>query len=227
MSTVLCVWELGGNLGHLSNLRLPIEMALASGKQVVLAARQLHRVREVLGDMPVTYLQAPFKHNAVPIGAGQLLSYTHLLANQCFSSSDELGAYLRAWRALYRLVQPDVVLFEHSPTALIAASDQAFKKVLVGTGFSVPTAQAEPGAPFLPFPTTPLTSATRAALLQADRQLLACIDLGLQSVGAPPLGSLQRIYDQADATLLMTWPQMDHFGESPGQPYIGIEAPAR
>ena len=36
---VLCVWELGTELGHLSHLRLPIEVALEQGHEVFVAAR--------------------------------------------------------------------------------------------------------------------------------------------------------------------------------------------
>jgi hypothetical protein len=36
MATVLCVWEQGDNLGHLANLRLPVEEALRLGHRVVL-----------------------------------------------------------------------------------------------------------------------------------------------------------------------------------------------
>ena len=60
MATVLCVWEQGGNLGHLSNLRLPIEIALELGHRVVLAARELHRVPEALAGLRIELLPAPF-----------------------------------------------------------------------------------------------------------------------------------------------------------------------
>ena len=53
MARLLCVWELGTDLGHLSQLRLPIEVALQLGHMVYLAARQLDHIRAVLGNMPV------------------------------------------------------------------------------------------------------------------------------------------------------------------------------
>jgi hypothetical protein len=39
------------------------------------------------------------------------------------------------------------------------------------------------------------------------------------------MGSLHRIYGQAHARLLTTWPQLDHFGERPGQLYLGVQPP--
>jgi hypothetical protein len=225
MATVLCVWELGGNLGHFSNLRLPVEVALGGGHQVVLAARELRNARDVFGDMPLTYLQAPFKQSPAAGANGTFLSYTQLLAHQCFSSADELGMYLRAWRALFALVRPDAVLFEHSPTALVAAHDHTFRKILVGNGFTAPSPMEDPAEPFLPFPTTQRTPEVLGALLQDDAALLACINQALRSVHAPPVSALHAIYNQAHATLRMTWPELDQFGTAPNHRYLGVEPP--
>ena len=101
MARILCVWELGTDLGHLSHLRLPIEIALQLGHEVYLAARQLNRIPDVLGDMPIVYLQAPFKQNVVAADQSAFLSYTHLMARQCFSGADELEMYARAWQAIF------------------------------------------------------------------------------------------------------------------------------
>lgn len=226
MATVLCVWELGTDLGHLSQLRLAIEVALQEGHTVLLAARELHRAREVMGDMPITYLQAPFKQNQVQRGQDHYRSYTHLIAQQCFASGEELRMYVSAWRALFDLARPHVVLFEHSPTALIAAHAYPFRKVLVGNGFTAPAVDARAGRPFLPFPTTASTPESDAALALDDDQLLACINQTLQGMGLSKMDSLGAIYAQADATFLMTWPELDHFGARPGQRYLGIEPPS-
>ena len=225
MATVLCVWELGADLGHLVSLRAPIEVALTAGHEVVLAARQLHRVPEVLGDLPVTYLQAPFKQDAVAADQAAFQSYTHLLARQCFSGVVELHMYLQAWQAIYALVRPDVVLFEHSPTALIAAYGYDFKKILVGNGFTAPPVSVEMGAPFVPFPTTELTPAVVAGLQHDDEQVLKVIQAAQARIaGSLPLCGLRDIYAQADAIFLMTWPELDPFGPRSGERYLGVNA---
>ena len=226
MARILCAWELGTDLGHLSHLRQPIEVALQLGREVYLAARQLSRARDVLGDLPVVYLPAPFKQNVVAADQSAFLSYTHLMARQCFSGVDELEMYLRAWRALYDLVGPDLVLFEHSPTALIASHSYCFKKVLVGNGFVIPPQQHSPYAPFAPFVTTPRTPDVLASLCADDAVLLKVINAALERLGAPSVAGLGDIYAQADQQFLMTWPGLDHFGERAGQRYLGSELPA-
>ena len=222
MATVLCVWEQGGNLGHLTHLRRPIEAALQLGHRVVLAARELHRVPEVLAGLRIELLAAPFKQHVQPADQSAFLSFTHILARQCFSSVAELEMYLRAWRTIFDLVQPDLVLFEHSPTALIASQGRRFKKVLVGSGFAIPPLP-EPGAPFAPFSTTPDSDPVRSGLLADDALVLALVNQALSRLGLPPLPDLAQMYRQADASFLMSWPALDHFGVRPGQRYLGAE----
>lgn len=225
MAAILCVWEQGGSLGHLSHLRLAIKIALELGHEVTLAARELHQVPAVFGTLPVVYLQAPFKQNVVSADQAEFLSYTHLIARQCFSNVDELEVYLRAWRTMFALVKPAMVLFEHSPTALIASRSLDFKRVLVGSGFSVPPAPTQSSAPFAPFMTTPQTAAVLNALCADDAQMLKTINLALVRVGASGYATLPEIYAQADERFLMTWAALDHFGARAGQTYLGIEAP--
>ena len=218
----LFVWEQGTGLGHLSQLRLPIEAALAQGYAVFLAVRELPGVREVLAGLPMTVLQAPFRQGVKPAPSDSFLSYTHLLGRQCFGSADELEMYVRAWRALFALVRPDICLFEHSPTALVAAYGLGFKKVLLGSGFMLPPASALSASPFLPFPTTPLDPDTLARLRADDAQLLAQINAVMQRLGSPELPALGTIYGQVQASFLSTWPALDVFGERAGVPYLGI-----
>ena len=222
---LLCVWEQGSNAGHLSNLRLPIEIALQLGHDVFVAARELNRAPEVLGGLPVTYLQAPFKQNVMPADHRAFQSYTHLILRQCFSTPIELEMLARAWRGLFDLVQPDVVLYEHAPTALVASHAYRFKKVLVGSGFMVPPVEEGQAGPFLPFITTPRSADVMAALQADDALLLALINTALANMGVPQLPSLARIYTQADQRFLNSLPQLDHFGERLGQTYLGVGSP--
>jgi hypothetical protein len=148
-----------------------------------------------------------------------------LMLRQCFSTPVELEMLARAWRGLFDLVQPDIVLYEHAPTALVASHAYGFKKVLVGSGFMVPPAEEGQAGPFLPFMTTPRTADVTAALQADDALLLALINTALARVGVAQLPSLARIYTQADQRFLMTLPQLDHFGERSGQPYLDTGPP--
>ncbi len=223
MSRILCTWELGSDLGHLSHLRLPIEQALELGHEVFLAARELRHVREVLGGLPVRCLQAPFKQDVVTADRSAFPSYTHMIVRQCFSGVDELEGYVRAWRAIFDLVQPDLVLFEHSPTALIAACGYVFKKIVVGNGFFVPPLPQASTDPFAPFVTTARTTEVLDGLRSDDQVLLQVINGALQRVGTDGFDTVHEVYGQADERFLMTLPALDHFGERPGERYLGVQ----
>jgi len=215
-------------LGHLSHLRLPIDVALAQGHRVFLAVRELVGVPEVLAGLPVTLLQAPFMQGVESQDQSAYASYTHLLGKQCFGGMADLTAYLRAWRTLFDLVQPDLVLFVHSPTALVAAHAYPFKKVLLGSGFEIPPVSADDTAgtvgalPFAPFPTTQLTADVVARLKRDDARLLALINAALCQLGLPALPGLDAIYTQADAKWLTTWPALGHFGARDAEHYLGL-----
>lgn len=222
MATLLCTWELGSQLGHLANLRLPIERAVRAGHRVVLAARELHRVHEVLGGLPLTLLPAPFRQQVPMLQPGQVLCYSQLIEQQAIPDANALANHLQAWRNLFDLVQPDAVLFEHSPTALLAARGARFAKVLVGNGFTIPPTQAHAGAPWAAFPNTPRDAATCQKLLQEESRIAALVQQALDTLGWPAIAGWQTLYQEVDARWMLTWPQLDHFGTRDDVHYLGV-----
>ncbi len=220
MARVLCVWEQGSNLGHLSNLRAPIEAAQDLGHEVTLVARELHRIPEVMTGLRFGLMQSPFKQFVPKVDASAIQSYAQLLAIQCFSSSQELLLYVRAWRAIFDLQRPDIVFFEHSPTALVAAWAYGFQKVLVGSGFDIPRTDRREGV-FQPFPTAPQTPEAQQRLLSDDAVVLQLLNQVHAVQGAPAMSWLGELYAQAPRQCLMTWPALDCFGPRPNGLYMG------
>src|SRR3954466_6055754 len=125
MSRVLFAWELGGSLGHLTSLQpLTIEF-LKRGHQVFLAARDLSQLQTVFAGIDVTLLQAPW--NARCKGILQpVITYADLLLNVGFSDANALSSHVSAWKSIYDLVKPDLLVCDHSPTALLAARGYHF-----------------------------------------------------------------------------------------------------
>jgi hypothetical protein len=224
MARVVFVWEQGTALGHLSSLRLPMQVAQDLGHEVILVARELHRIPEVLAGLRFGLMQAPFKQNVAHVDQSQIRSFTHLIAQQCFSSAQELLLYLRAWRSIFDLLQPAMVCFEHSPTALVAAWPYGFSKVLAGEGFAIPQFNLVHGV-LQPFPTTVLNPAEVQTLRADDRRLLASINQALTAMGDAPMPDLGALYGQAPQHLLMTLPAIDPFGPRPGAFYLGVDKP--
>ncbi|OYU46257.1 MAG: hypothetical protein CFE44_03075 [Burkholderiales bacterium PBB4] len=218
----MCIWEQGSNLGHLSHLKSSVQAALNLGHEVFLVARELQGIPTVFKGLPVVCLQAPLKHGFVVEDQSAYLSMTHIIFRQCFSSVPELVMYIRAWRGLFDLVRPDLVLFEHAPTALIASLGYTFKRVLAGNGFSIPPQPADSSKPFAVFITTPSKGEVFERLHRDDLFVKNIINSALELLDMPTIQRMEDIYQQADEQLLFTCAALDHFGAR-AVGYLGVE----
>src|SRR5690348_15509947 len=129
MATILLAWELGAGLGHLQRLRPLAEELLRRGHRVVASLRDIPRAGAVFGGMQVRLLQAPQKLRPPPDEFKPPLTLPHILHNTGFGDDMELAALAGAWRNLLELVRPDAVVFDHSPTALLASRGLPHKRV--------------------------------------------------------------------------------------------------
>ena len=165
MATILLTWELGGGLGHLVNL-LPLAKGLFErGHRVVAALRDLSRAEDVFGGVEVTYLQAPVINRPVFQIIEPVRNFAQLLFNNGFSDPAELKIMSRAWLNLYEYVRPDLIVFDHSPTALLAARSCGAKRRLWAPAFFA-------RATSFPYPTCAL--AGRGLAADATRTRIMC-----------------------------------------------------
>ncbi len=214
MATFLFAWELGAGLGHLVNLRPLAEGLSTRGHQVVLALRDLSRAKAIFRGDNIHLLQAPFKHRPTK-HISPTLSFAHLLHNVGFCDPAELGGMADGWRNLYRHVEPDVIVFDHSPTALLAARSSVAKRVLLGTGFFCPLDES-PLACWRPWQNPDLEK-----LAQDEQAVLNTINQLLDSWREPALERVSQLYHPADEHLLVTFPELDHYPARRGVPYWG------
>lgn len=214
MLTCLVAWELGGGFGHVRRLRPLVEYFAASGHRVVVAAKDVHKAVECFGNT-ATYLQAPLK----PSGTRpypQAVNHAQLLANIGFDSKQGLCALLGAWSHLYEYVLPDVILFDHSPTAMLAARRlQGVKRIVVGTGFEIPPDCS-------PFPVLRTWAEfDDEQLVREETDLLAKVnDVLSTDMTGQSLDRLSQIYD-VDLKCLATVPILDPYQSNRRAEYIG------
>src|SRR5947209_14563841 len=118
MATVLLAWELGSGLGHLTQIALLANALAIQGHRVFAAVRNVGRAPAAL-DPAVRLLPAPFSSPGVrPIRPAH--TFAHVLADIGWNDERSLAAHAEAWRNLYRLTRPEMIVFDHSPTALLA-----------------------------------------------------------------------------------------------------------
>jgi hypothetical protein len=214
MSRFLFTWEIGSGMGHTVPLAQVAEPLVARGHEVHFALRELTSARVALGalaDAPnVRLWQAPIwqlKMQGLPVP----LSYAELLFRAGYLDAGRLRGLVQGWCSLIDTIQPDLLLADHSPTALLAARGRPLRRALIGSGFFQPPAVAPmPGFGDQPVPPKRLADAERLAVMTCNEVLRA--------QGQTPLVRLHELLD-ADELFLVTWPELDHYSTGPqGRP---------
>ncbi len=214
MANCLLTWELGEGLGHATVLRPMVEALLEHGHTVFAAMRDIIKSRRAFARLPVVYLPAPF-HLAPGTQVDRPRTFAHVLANVGFAKTDELSTLVSAWQHLYDLIQPDLLIFDHSPMAMVAARGRRIRKVVVGTGFEIPPDQ---------YP-LPAFSSDSEPLSQQDtcheNKILDHINAVLIKLGVEPLTQISSLFTGCDATILATFAEMDHYSVRKSAEYWG------
>ena len=161
------------------------------------------------GNVPC--LQAPVRLNAVRSPFQLPSTFAHILHNAGFGNVGELRPLVDAWRALFDLVRPDLVLVEHSPTALLASLDRDLRRVGIGTGFTLPPVMS-------PLPDwRPHLKNDPARLEREEHVVRLVMNELIADWGVAPLSRVTDLYGRLDERLLNTFSELDHFGPEPAR----------
>lgn len=220
MARFLLAWELGGGLGHATPLAQIAAPLLAAGHEVHCALRDLSILLPVFGQLAthprLTVWQAPVWQptlNGLPPPA----TYAELLFRAGYLDAQRLQGLVLAWRGLLSSLQPQLLLADHAPTALLAARGLPMRRALCGTGFFMPL-RRQPMPAFRDW--EPM--APRRVHTSEERALATCNQV-LAPLGQAPMAALHELL-AADERFLLTWPELDHFparSEEPGTRYWG------
>ncbi len=250
MSTILYAWELGGGLGHLLR-SLPLARKLAGrGHRVIAALRELRRAGVMVDCSSATakssrpsaetlrldesgglhseiaFLPAPYLAWRIAEPIEPVRTYADLLHNVGFAHIEDLRILTRAWRTIFALARPDVVLCDHSPTALLAASLDEIPCATIGTGFCCPPCDGESLPDLRPWMRNPESgvggrgSEVGPALsLSKGGQTEDCVLANINAIraehGKAPWERLADLYSSAAETFLTTFAELDHFAAEP------------
>jgi hypothetical protein len=209
---ILLTWEFGGALGHLARLR-PLALRLIErGHRVHLAMRPNRfdaRLPDRLGRLPVPGHEPVLEPIARPVNMADIL-FNHGIAD-----GDALAGRVRAWRGLFELARPDVVVMDYSPIALLALQGHASATVQLGTGFAAPPAiDPLPGL-------RAWQSHYPDRIRRTERTVLDSLNQQLARQGEAPLSGVGELFERVDANLLATFRELDHYPERRGGDYLG------
>jgi hypothetical protein len=215
VATILFTWELGLAMGHAGRLRPLAEALVGKGHRVIAAIKDVTQAANLSPSGAVQCVQAPVRLNSVRAPFQLPSTFAHILHNAGFGAVDELRPFFDAWRSLYDLVSPDLILCEHSPTALLASQTRNVRRMIIGTGFSCPPDRS-------PLPDwRPYLKNDPARLAHDEAHVRSVINELLLPSGLPPLGKITDLYSRTDETVLATFPELDHFGPRAGARYWG------
>lgn len=220
MANILIVWELGGGLGHLTPMVPLVRHLTEQGHRVFAAVKDMSRIERIFAGLGVMYFQAPVKVSRSADAIEPPRSFAHILHNSGFSCSSELQAMAEGWRNLYQLTKPDLILFDHAPTALLAARTCDARRATIGTGFCCPP-DTSPFPDFRPW----MGDATET-LIRDEQQVLDHANKVLEKWKQPPLESLSQLYKEVDHSFLTTLAELDHYPErGPAEYYSAWPTP--
>ena len=119
MARILMIWELGAGYGHVGPLLSLATPLKAAGHEIQFAVRILETGEALLRDTGIPVRQAP-ANLKVNVRA-PLFTYPQILKHTCFNEPEQMQERFLAWRALYAEFKPDLIVCDHSPSALLAA----------------------------------------------------------------------------------------------------------
>lgn len=204
MVNILFTWERGKNIGHvLPHLQLIRELQ-ARRHRVLFAAQNVTTAEEILKPLGCPVVQAPPAGRRLP-PAGRNLPLANLpqmFFNVGFHDPVETSARLRSWREIFASFQPDLLVADFSPTALLAAHGSPIKRVAFGLGYLFPPDEDPmPAISFWQDTDTEKARFYQGRLLTAIRQ--ACAPLAL-----PPVARLS-VLTQGELNLISSLPELD------------------
>ncbi len=205
MARVLLTWELGGGSGHLVNLRPFVSGLEREGHKVFVALRDLGKAPNMLAGAAISYLQSPYKSDVSPNVIQVARTFADILYNVGFGDPAELAVLVDAWGTLIDFVAPDLIVFDHSPTALLAARGSKACRVVLGNSFSSPP-DCSPFPDLQPWlPSDPRT------LYRTEEVVLENVNRVLRRRGQGTLERLGQLYGQVDEVVLTTLAEFDHY----------------
>ena len=215
MARFLLAWEIGGGLGHLVPLAQVAQPLVQRGHEVHFVLRDLAAARSTLGALAasprVRLWQAPLWQ--LPYRAQQpSASYAELLFHAGYLDAQRLHGLVQGWQSLLDAIDPDLLLADHAPTALLAARGRPLRRAHIGNGFFQPPAVQ----PLPSFREWEPIDAQRLA--DTEARALATCNAVLTAGGRGPMAALHELL-AADEDFLLTWPELDPYGHGPqGRP---------
>ncbi len=213
MAKITFCWELGGGYGHIASFK-PLAAILLSREHTVSAVlRYTEHADTFFKDMSLAFTAAPmwepFKEYTSPT-----ISYADIIMRHGYDSMVSLLPLVEQWRKKFSDYGSELVIADHSPTALVAARTLNVPVALFGTGFCAPP-------PVYPLPSiTPWLVSDENFLINIELDVVAVINKVLKHFAVPEIKYLHELFN-VDENFLCTFPELDHYDKRSLDGYWG------
>jgi len=134
---VLLINEMGGGLGHILPLANLAKDYLDAGAIVFLAVRNIYEPIRAKIDPRIQVIQLP----TPPLknfSATPATTLAEILFNKGLAYPEILDPLLNAWRTILDIINPQIIAFDYSPVAMLAAENYPALKIIHSSPFCVP-----------------------------------------------------------------------------------------
>lgn len=216
MANVVLCSEMGRGSRYMAKLAdFAVELQ-AQGHAVRLVCPDLHTAHSMPEFARVSIFPAPRVAHDQVLRSKQAderpKNYSSVLLMNGYRNADTLVPLLRSWLHFLATLDADLVVGDHSPTALLAAKLLAIPSIMIGSGFTVPPKE-HPLPSVAPWRVTIEGDASvQGDLFFEDEKVLHTLNEAMQRLDFERIEftEVNQIYSHA-AQWAVTLPEMDHY----------------
>jgi hypothetical protein len=208
VARILLCWELGTDFQHLLSLQAVAAYYQGKGHTVWIAGRDVAKLKRLFSAVQINIVQAPHTDSSADLGVEKQASrsYADFLRRCGYHHADSLSGLVSAWRSLFSFIKADLLLFDHAPTALLAARGLSVAgKVAVGMPFSVPD-DNRPAGIFFP------SDLAKQEIIRYEEELVKNINKVCIEHSMPRIDNLASLFSDLDQCIFQTYAELDHYG---------------
>lgn len=215
---LLLATEANEGMGHIAPWCSLVSMALQQGMDVHMAAPDLAKLNQFMGQhLKMNLWQAPCVRSVRSDGGISAKSWPEILVALGYGDVTCLTGVVKGWINILRSVRPDVVMADYAPALILAARVTGIPVIEVGSGFCVPPLLNGPHA--LPG----IRNADQQAMNSASDQLMHSFNAALHACGRPEvLVSFAEMALWPTRRVVTSPPELDHYGERDDVIYAGF-----
>lgn len=210
---ILIAWELGGGLGHIARISAIAKGLVAAGHQISLCVQDLPGTHQFVRGLPLDLFQTPLWLKRLK-GVGPPACFSEMLIHRGYASPEGLTSHLSSWTDLIATLNPDLMIVDCAPTAMLAARGTDLPMVLLSNGYhDLPPEHPDPCL-------TPWEEGVERRTRQSEQRVVAVINRALEHREKPPISRIADIYQPAVKRFALLLPELDYWGQRSTVTYL-------